>query len=202
VKTNIVIRDLDSQTVLQENVYYHVVALYDGANVALYINGAFENSAGLTGSIMTTNHDLTIGQHLPDNSGYNYKGILDEIRIYDYPLSLNEIQILYDEFTDVHSRPESALPEQTRLLQSYPNPFNSVATIPYQLSRSGDVSIYIINLRGQRVRTLVNAYKSAGYYSAVWDGTDESGGMAASGIYLCQMVTGGYREIHRTILLK
>ena len=202
VNTNRGIKDLDSQIVLQENTYYHVVALFDGSNVDLYVNGLLDNRTNFSGAIMTTTHDLTIGQHLPDNPGYNFKGVLDEIRIYDYPLSLSEILALYDAFTDVLGTQISTLPDHTRLLRSYPNPFNATTTIPYQLSEPGHVFIRVFNMRGQIVNTLIDADQPAGFYSVIWDGTNHTGENVASGIYLYEMETENYRDIHRLLILK
>ena len=54
-----------------------------------------------SGSILTTPIDLMIGQVLPGNTQYNFKGVLDDIRIYNYALSYNSIQSLYDYVVDV-----------------------------------------------------------------------------------------------------
>lgn len=75
------------------------------------------------------------------------------------------------------------------LEQNYPNPFNSETTIGYQLSPAGagEVELSIYNLRGQKVRTLVRARQPAGRYQAKWDGRDDAGREAASGVYICQL---------------
>ena len=47
--------------------------------------------SSFSGLILTTPIDLMIGQVLPGNTQYNFKGVIDDIRIYDYALSVDEI---------------------------------------------------------------------------------------------------------------
>lgn len=81
----------------------------------------------------------------------------------------------------------SALPGEFELHQNFPNPFNPSTTIEFALSANARVDIKIFNLLGQEVRKLLSAERPAGRYSVVWDGKDESGAPAASGIYIYKM---------------
>ena len=94
------------------------------------------------------------------------------------------------------------IPNEFALYQNYPNPFNPLTTIMYDLPQGADVEIIIYDVLGRRVRTLVNQHVSAGYHSAVWDGKSESGNLAGSGIYFCQMRGGSYIKLQRMILLR
>ena len=201
INTSKVIRDLDSQRILSEDLWYHVAAVYDGVFMSLFMNGAFETSIGATGQIRTTTYDLTIGQHLPDNPGYNYKGVLDEIRLYDYALSLSEIRFIYDESTAVYQT-EQQLPEVARLSMNYPNPFNPATTIPFQLHQASRVRINVYNMIGQSIVTLLDEEKPAGYYTVNWDGKNGWGQNAASGIYVYEMRTHDYCLRRKLLLLK
>ena len=73
------------------------------------------------------------------------------------------------------------------LSQNYPNPFNPVTTIKYQLSEPSDVTIRIFNMTGQVVKTIFDEHHSAGYYSILWNGRDDSGKNVASGVYFYQL---------------
>ena len=91
-----------------------------------------------------------------------------------------------------------------KLGQNYPNPFNPVTTIEYWVpggSRTA-VSLVIYDVRGARVRTLVNGEKAAGRYAAVWDGHNDAGAPVASGVYFCRMVAGAFSDNRRMVLLK
>ena len=86
--------------------------------------------------------------------------------------------------------------------QSYPNPFNPETQIAYALSVPGNVRIQIYNVAGQIVRTFNMGYQQAGRYSVDWDGRNENGDPAASGIYLYRIEAGPYAVTNRMVLLK
>ena len=86
---------------------------------------------------------------------------------------------------------ESAIPVRTFLGLSYPNPFSGRATIPFGLKESGRVSIRIFDVRGRLVRDLASGLVERGYRRADWDGRDQNGARAASGVYILRMETGG-----------
>ena len=67
---------------------------------------------------------------------------------------------------------------------NYPNPFNPSTTIAFSLVTNSTVKLDIYDVMGRKVRSLVDGNKSAGYYSVVWNGKDESGRQIASGMYL------------------
>jgi DNA-binding transcriptional regulator YhcF (GntR family) len=86
--------------------------------------------------------------------------------------------------------------------QSYPNPFNPETQIAYALSVPGNVRIQIYNVAGQIVRTFNKGYQQAGSYSVIWDGRNENGDPAASGVYLYRIEAGPYTLTNRMVLLK
>jgi hypothetical protein len=86
--------------------------------------------------------------------------------------------------------------------QNYPNPFNPATQIAYQVPDAGRVRLVVYNILGQRVRTLVDGQVAAGFHRASWDGRDESGRPASSGLYLYRMEAGRYSQVHKMMLLK
>ena len=95
------------------------------------------------------------------------------------------------------------LPTVTGLNQNIPNPFNPETTIEYSLKEPGNICLEIYNIRGQKVKTLVNEFRNVGYHSVIWNGKDESGELVSSGIYLYQLkVDGEYKASRKCILLK
>ncbi|MCK5526888.1 MAG: hypothetical protein KAJ05_07040, partial [Candidatus Latescibacteria bacterium] len=85
------------------------------------------------------------------------------------------------------------------LYQNAPNPFNPSTWIPFELARSGHVRLTIYNLAGQKVRTLLDKELAAGIgYTTFWDGKDEGGRDAASGVYVAEM-TGGEGAFRQTM---
>ena len=202
VKTNTGIKDLDSETELVKNNLYNVTVLYDGNDYEIYINGELDAFTSLSGLIMTTPIDLMIGQVLPGNTQYNFKGVLDDIRIYNYALPYSSIQSLYDFITDVKDEKEVSLPKNFGLTQNYPNPFNGQTNIEFQISSLSNVKIQIFNILGQKIKTLLDEEKSPGYYTIIWDSKNDFGDSMNSGIYFIKFNSGKFTETKKMTLLK
>ncbi|MGB2989094.1 MAG: FlgD immunoglobulin-like domain containing protein, partial [Candidatus Zixiibacteriota bacterium] len=94
------------------------------------------------------------------------------------------------------------LPKQFSLAQNCPNPFNPETEISYTLSEAAQVKVSVYNMLGQKVRTLVNEYQAAGHKTISWDGTDEHGNKAASGIYFYRVKAGEFEDTKKMILMK
>ena len=92
--------------------------------------------------------------------------------------------------------------QNTTLEGNYPNPFNPETNITFNISVGSILRIDIYNMKGQKVKTLVNEYKVAGEHNVVWNGTDENGHSVGSGIYFYRMEAEGYVETRKMVLLK
>ena len=97
---------------------------------------------------------------------------------------------------------ESVVSKQFHLYNNYPNPFNPSTTISYQLPAASEMELSIYNLSGQKVRTLVSERQPAGAYTVQWDGRDEAGNLAGSGIYFYQLTAGKFTQTRKAILMK
>jgi len=85
-----------------------------------------------------------------------------------------------------------ALPTEFVLGANYPNPFNPSTTIPFRIpasfgAQSLPVRLTIFNALGQRIRSLIDEPRSAGYYRAHWNGRDDGGQQIASGLYFFRL---------------
>ena len=98
--------------------------------------------------------------------------------------------------------PSVVIPEITALYGNYPNPFNPSTVISFDKAEPGFVQIDIFNIRGQKVRSLVNNFYDAGTHKAEWDGSDDAGRNLASGVYFYQMKTEEINDIRRMVLMK
>ncbi|HOA28995.1 MAG TPA: FlgD immunoglobulin-like domain containing protein, partial [Candidatus Cloacimonadota bacterium] len=74
--------------------------------------------------------------------------------------------------------------------------------IRYNTAKAGLVNISVYNIRGQKVRELVNESKASGNHSISWDGNDAKGKAVASGVYYLRMVTGDKRDSKKITLIK
>jgi hypothetical protein len=90
----------------------------------------------------------------------------------------------------------------TVLKGNYPNPFNPVTTIAYDVKVKAPVRIEIYNTKGQLIRTLVDAVIDKGHHHVVWNGKDNSGNSVASGVYTYRMQAGEYKATRNMMLMK
>jgi subtilisin family serine protease len=95
-----------------------------------------------------------------------------------------------------------ALPAVNALAQNCPNPFNPVTRIDFSLRMSGPVSLRIYDSAGRLVRVLIDEPRNAGRHSAIWDGKDAGGRLAASGVYYCRITAGSFSATRKMILLR
>ena len=97
---------------------------------------------------------------------------------------------------------EAPLPQNFRLHQNFPNPFNPETTIRYDLAGPAEVRLTVYDVLGRRVRTLVAKKQAAGEHSAVWDGRDDRGRQLASGVYVYRLEAGDFTKSAKMLLLK
>jgi hypothetical protein len=97
---------------------------------------------------------------------------------------------------------DSPAPVATNLVGAWPNPFNPRTTIAFVLAAATEVRLTVIDLQGRRVRTLVAASLPAGRHEIVWDGRDEAGQPAPSGVYIARLAAGDVRQMRKLLLLK
>ena len=95
----------------------------------------------------------------------------------------------------------AALPTDFALGQNYPNPFNPSTIIPYQIPTSTHVRLEVFNMLGQYLATLVDGERSAGVYTAQWDGTDAAGQAVGAGVYIYRLSSGGLTVSQRMVLV-
>ena len=98
-------------------------------------------------------------------------------------------------------RRAAPLPARLHLGQNYPNPFNPSTIIPYQVPVATRVRLEVFNILGQRVATLVDGERPAGFHTATWNATDASGRGVGSGVYLYRLLGGGERLTRSMVLL-
>ena len=96
----------------------------------------------------------------------------------------------------------SDIPNNFRLYNAYPNPFNPTTMIQYDLPEDSFVSINIYNMIGRHVRTMLNKRITAGQRSIIWDGTNSSGQPVSAGTYFFTIKTDQFSSTKKMIMLK
>jgi hypothetical protein len=98
--------------------------------------------------------------------------------------------------------PATATPEQFELGQNYPNPFNPTTTIEVQLPQQSDFTLTIYDVLGREVRAFKYEKVAASTHQIVWDGNDNAGSHAASGIYVYVFRTKDLLTAKKMLLLR
>lgn len=142
------ISDLDGIEPLEIDSFYHVAVTYDGALLAMYVNGELQSYKPLTGQMRTTTYPFLIGQMLPDQQEYNFKGVIDEVKINDFAMIPTEVRDLYEqEATAI----ESVFSFDQNDLKIYPNPASQTITIEQLGGNRILESLQIFDLTGRLV---------------------------------------------------
>ena len=97
---------------------------------------------------------------------------------------------------------ETNVPVMNALLGNYPNPFNPETTIRYTTKANAKAKLEIFNLKGQKIRTLVDTVHSEGNHSIVWNGRDDYSRKVASGVYFYRLSIEGKSYQRKMLLLK
>jgi FlgD Ig-like domain len=93
-------------------------------------------------------------------------------------------------------------PHEATLGQNVPNPFNPETRIPFVLSYAGRVDVDIFDIGGAHVRKVFGGEQSAGYHEVPWDGRNDAGSAAASGVYFCRMNAQGRAFTRKIVLVR
>ncbi len=147
------------------------------------------------------------GEYLITISKVNYSSYAAWIKIGEEETpTISLLFTLESTFTDLPDRnegnPETTLPTAYRLYKNYPNPFNPLTHIQFDLPDKQQVSLIIYDILGHRVRELLFDALPAGNHTVTWDGTDQRGNQISSGIYFYVLQTPDSRLVGRMILQK
>jgi hypothetical protein len=112
------------------------------------------------------------------------------------------VTIVTDNPLSVDDSTPGVLPSAYTLQQNYPNPFNAQTVIAFDLPRTTDIELTVINLLGEQVRTIAAGRLAAGTHHVVWDGTDAAGQLVASGMYFYRLQAGEVIQTKKMLLLK
>jgi len=97
---------------------------------------------------------------------------------------------------------DETLPITYNLYNAYPNPFNPVTTLHYNLPEGSYVDIIVYDILGKVVNNLVDGNQSSGYKSVQWNATNNAGQPVSAGLYLYTIQAGDFRQTKKMVLLK
>ncbi|MBT3234152.1 MAG: T9SS type A sorting domain-containing protein [Calditrichaeota bacterium] len=204
----------------QQYLFYYDRVEVTGSNMSLLLRGevlqpgseigVYSNSGILVGSsTITTNGVCGLAVWGDDPTTEELEGSSDneslEVKMWN-SVDNTEIYLIVqsgnpvyqtDDFTvsNVSQKPET--PQEFFLSEPFPNPFNNVVKLTYQLPEAASVSIEVFDTSGRLVSTLVNGNIPAGYHVVSWDGRGVS-----SGVYLLQVDVMGNCSTRKVTLVR
>ena len=146
------------------------------------ITGSPFYGSNLPGEITASNPSGALTFHFVSDSEMNADGWIAEITA--------------TTVSQIDDTPSAVLHE-FKLYGNYPNPFNPITTIPFNLAKNGHVSVEIYDMTGRCVSTVVNEPMAAGYHEVKFNAQHLS-----SGLYLYRLQAGNYTQVKKMVVLK
>ena len=155
------IRDLDSETSPVAGQWYHLAAIYNGKDMEIWLDGKLDAFTAHTGLIKKTSYDLAMGQNLPGENGYNFKGAMSAFSIFDYGLFPEQIADHMDSSISLNVPEYGVL--QGRKVEVYPNPVSgSGIRIASHQTKPEDVLFTLFGLSGKQMGKGMRIHAEAG----------------------------------------
>ena len=112
------------------------------------------------------------------------------------------LQNAYSGNNSLDINPEYLFPEDIKLIQNFPNPFNPITNIKYELRKDTFVEVVVYDILGNVVNNLVNKNQSSGSKLVQWDATNDHGEPVSAGVYLYKIQADEFSQTKKMILLK
>jgi hypothetical protein len=181
------------------NIQWHVQIPHDQENWDLYFSddgGASWQAIELDMETSQLHYQWTVPQItteqarirvIMDNTGQDYIDTSGDFKIQEAN-GLREAQ--------------TENPKTFALFANYPNPFNPLTFISYQLPVVSAVKLIVYDQLGNPVKILVDKTQPAGIHRVQWDGRNNLGNSIASGVYLYRLEAGAFTQVRRMVLLR
>jgi hypothetical protein len=176
---------------LQEGVMINSHTLEDGSTRVLAVN--------MNGGLLSFSADGFITVPVMINAGRG-----DRVKV-----DISGVQLIGQDGQNipVHAKGDGSvalelIPMQYTLYQNFPNPFNPVTEIQFDVPDVSAVDLVVYNLMGQQVRRLVNGEIQAGYHRVVWDGLNDRGEPVSTGVYIYSLTSPSFHNTKKMVLLK
>ena len=99
--------------------------------------------------------------------------------------------------TSGETLPAQQIPQEFALRDAYPNPFNPVTTLTFELPQASLVKLEIFDVQGRKVADLINGMRDVGIHHAIWDASTQ-----ASGLYFYRIKAGEFNAVRKMLLVK
>ncbi len=185
---------IKTETVLPTDMWSLVTTTYNGRELKIYIDSLEAVTENTLGKLDTSSTKIYIGSANSATGFFN--GSIDDVKIYNYALSKDEVKELVKIPTSVNNIGTTA-PNFYSLKQNYPNPFNPSTVISFSIPVVGNTELSVYDILGQKVATLINEKLHVGSYSYKFNASK-----LTSGIYFCRLHSGNYSSTKKMLLVK
>jgi hypothetical protein len=151
--------------------------------------------------VMPTTETLNITYDIMLNAGEHHNWALTATNGEEYILEGSGELVVPSEDRFTLER-KTTVPVTFTLHQNFPNPFNPITTLRYDLPSDALVTLSIYDMLGREITQLVNTTQQAGFKSVQWDATDSMGRAVSAGVYLYQIQAGEFIQTKKMVLLK
>jgi len=171
---------------------------YGSSYASGFISGTVMNQSGspLENAEITADNFTTYSNEVGEYNLETVVGSYDVVCYLDgYEIStIEDVTVNLGETTVINFilEPEVSIDDilnaEVIQLSNYPNPFNPSTTISFNVTQSSAfATLVIFNIKGQKVKTLLNSQLSAGHYECIWNGTDSNNKQVSSGEYFAKL---------------
>ena len=159
--------DLDSDSFLETGRWYHIAGIYDGSFCQVYIDGVLDAFSTFSGQINETAYDLVLGQSLPDQSGFDFDGSLDKLKVYNYGITPDKVAEIYE--NEYYSVSENTVKEPLMLV--FPNPASDRVSISIHSQNTLNAQLIFYSSGGstlykEKIRIIKNVRNSFSIHTA------------------------------------
>jgi len=165
----------------------------------------FNGSSGFTTNIrcisitsQNESNDPSIDQYINGDGDLTYDtSLVDFSTGLDQEIVIPAYSVVLFEEVEPLAISTPAIPGDYNLHSVYPNPFNPVTTIAYEVPNTSQVTIKVYDISGREAAQLVNSEIAQGFHTIDWNATNH-----ASGAYFVKMVAGSFIQTRKMVLLK
>ncbi|NQV15216.1 T9SS type A sorting domain-containing protein [bacterium] len=167
-------------------------------------NLKFENEFQLDSTYWINNHYLGVNQQIMGSELQSFPISLPAYGSAIFTISNNEESVEIPELPMIAgvNSGDVYVPDELQLFQNFPNPFNPITRIRYDLPLTSEVTLNIYNVQGRKISTLVSGTQMGGAHEVVWDGRHPDGRLLSTGVYFAHLRAGQNSRVIKMIFLR
>ena len=176
---------------------------YSNVNKWTHMTGGINDGSAFNADVSTYTGIGPVDIAAGDSVSFGI-AVLAASTIYELEYVAGELRNFWDTHfpEELGNDNEATLPDIFALHQNFPNPFNPVTSIRYDIPEATNVQVNVYSLLGQKVKTLVSGAHQPGFYAVQWNGTNDHGNPVASGMYICRIQADRFNAVKKLILMK